>query len=424
MNIADINKYKKFVENGIYENGILGKLADRYSKQNSEAISTLDIIFNSNRANIIYKNNIPYKCIVDYGSLPSKNNLSNSRLIFYRELWTRRNDGIKAGDIVEFTHNSNENRETYLILKTIDTRENYDLSIMQVTNGVLKWLNSQGIIKESPFVLKLNPSVYPLDKDKVMVLPVEQRVIFIQSNEDTRKIIKGQRFIFDERAWKVIGINRLQDGLIELTLEEDAINPSVDNEELRICNYYGNVASYDVTILNGDTINLTMGDTLQLIVQVKNNQDLVPSPLVTFYSSDESIAIVDQSGIVTPINKGVVTITALYENAQDSIQINITEQMVNNYTIEIIGNAEIKKGMTQTYSVRFYNNGKEIFDQAVFTLTSDDGVTPTQLATIESMNNNSCVIRAGKQIGYIQLHVKNNNGLIYGVKEIRIKPLY
>jgi hypothetical protein len=325
---------------------------------------------------------------------------------------------LKTGDLIKW------NGIYWINIITDNMAGVYYRGTIKKCESSLRWLDLSGHIKEAPFTLKLISSVYPLDKDRIMILPAEQRIVIVQSNNDTKNIKKDNRFIFDGRAWKVMGINRLQDGLIELTFEEDAINPSVDNEELRICNYYGNVASYDVTILNGDIINLTMGDTLQLIVQVKNNQDLVPSPLVTFYSSDESIAIVDQGGVVTPVNKGVVTITALYENAQDSIQINITEQMVNNYTLEIVGSSEIKKGMAQTYNVRFFNNGKEIFDQAVFTLTSDDGVTPTQLATIESMNNNSCVIRAGKQIGYIQLHVKNNNGLIYGVKDIRIKPLY
>jgi hypothetical protein len=310
------------------------------------------------------------------------------------------------------------------IILIVDELVTYWRGYIRKCESSLKWLDSYGIIKETPFTLKLNPSIYPLDRDKFMILPAEQRVIIIQSNNDTKKIKKADRFIFDDRAWKVIGINGYQEGLIELTLEEDLINPVVDNVELRICNYYGNVANYTVSILNGDTANLSMGDTLQLIVQVMNNQNVIPSPLLTYYSSDESIAVVDQTGIITPLKKGTVIITAQYENQQDSIQINITDQLANNYTLEIIGAAEIKKGRTQTYSVRFYNNGKEIFDQAIFSLTSDDGTTPTQLATIESTNSNSCTIRAGDQIGYVQLHVKNNNGLIYGVKDIRIKPLY
>jgi Bacterial Ig-like domain (group 2) len=313
---------------------------------------------------------------------------------------------------------------TYWIVLIVDELVTYWRGYIRKCESSLKWLDSHGIIKETPFTLKLNPSIYPLDRDKFMILPAEQRVIIVQSNNDTKTIKKADRFIFDERAWKVIGVNGYQEGLIELTLEEDLINPAVDNVELRICNYYGNVANYTVSILNGDTANLSMGDTLQLIVRVMNNQSVIPSTLLTFYSSDESIAVVDQTGIITPLKKGTVIITAEYENVQDSIQINITEQLANNYTLEIIGAAEIKKGRTQTYSVRFYNNGKEIFDHAVFSLTSDDGTTPTQLATIESTNSNSCIIRAGDQIGYIQLHVKNNNGLIYGVKDIRIKPLY
>ncbi|MCM3274530.1 hypothetical protein M3691_38150, partial [Paenibacillus elgii] len=85
---------------------------------------------------------------------------------------------------------------------------------------------------------------------------------------DTLRLRKGQRFIFDGRPWKLTAIDGLLSGLIYFELEEDEYNSSKDNLDLRIADYYNNVADYSVTILNGSYVSFEESQALQLNVEV------------------------------------------------------------------------------------------------------------------------------------------------------------
>ncbi|ATF13688.1 hypothetical protein A616_17370 [Brevibacillus brevis X23] len=422
MKIDEIRNFKKYVEGGSFNNGFLDKLADRYSQQNSSSISTFDIIFSSNRVNELIKDGISYKCVVDYGNLPSKANVKSAQRSFHHEVWTKRNDNIRTGDIVEFSHDPLIDKKTFIIMNTLKTRDQYDLNVMQITQGTLKWLNSSGVIKETPFTQKSTSSAYPLEEDKIMILSKERRNILVQANEDTLGIDKGQRFIFDRRCWKVVGFDGLTTGLLELTVEEDQIHSSIDNLALRIADYNGKVTDYKVLVLNGSTNSLALDDTLQLNIRVTNRGFDIPSPLLHFSSSDDSIATVSETGLIQAVGKGEVIVHITYKDVSSSININVTDRRTYNYTLDIIGSDEVKISKSQKYQVSFFNNGEPISDTAKFSLTSLDG-TPTQLATLKPLDNTTCEITAGKAIGKIVLNVSNQNGLITNKKEIKIKSL-
>ncbi|RNB59536.1 Ig-like domain-containing protein [Brevibacillus gelatini] len=421
MNISDINRYRRFVENGEYQNGAIQRLADIYSQQNSSALSSIDIIINSNRANVITKDGIEYKCVIDFGKLPSKTNLTSYQMKNYRVVWTRRVDGFKTGDIVEYI-DAALCRKSYLFLNTAPTRDNYDMSIMQEADGFLKWIDLEGIVRTTPFTLKSSYGL-GLQEDKIMILSKERRVIFIQANDDTKQIKNEQRFIFDGRAWEVIAWNGLKDGLIELTLEETQFNDAKDNRELQIADYYGNVAQYTVSILNGTSVSISDKDTLQLNVAVRNNGSHIDNPILTFVSSDENVLTVDKNGLVIPAQVGFANITVLYKNVSSTIHVNVTPSLVNNYTAEFIGATEIKINQSATYNVKFYNNGISIPDKAIFSLVADDGLSATNLASITSSNDTSCTVKANSTIGYIRLKVMNQNGLIKNEMRIKIRSL-
>ncbi|MCM3274365.1 hypothetical protein, partial [Paenibacillus elgii] len=79
-----------------------------------------------------------------------------------------------------------------------------------------------------------------------------------------------------------------------------------------------------------------------------------------------------------------------------------------------------------TYSCIFRRNGEVIPDKSIFSLTSDDGISTTDLAVIVGQDqlSNTCTIKAGEKTGYIWLHVRNDNQLIKNKMRIQIKPLF
>lgn len=131
-------------------------------------------------------------------------------------------------------------RDSQWLTIIADEFETHWKGLIKKCESSVKWLNSEGEIKEAPFTLKFASNAYPIDEGKIMILSKEQRQIMIQSNEDTSFIKKDQRFIFDGRCWSVIGYDGLTEGLINLTLQEDLVNEAIDNMELRIANYTKN----------------------------------------------------------------------------------------------------------------------------------------------------------------------------------------
>lgn len=138
------------------------------------------------------------------------------------------------------------------------------------------------------------------------------------------------------------------------------------------------------------------------------------------------MASVDSNGLIKPIKTGSVFVTASFKSAVAQIEISITESTSYSYTCEIIGADDIKVSRTQTYTAKFYRNGIEYPDESKFSLTADDGVSITNLATIGTQDNvnNSCKVVASQTLGYVRLHLSNANGLSTTNKRIKIRPLF
>lgn len=405
MNINQINKYKIYVEGGEYINPQIEKLADKYSQQEQQSISDLDVLFLSTRANTIYKNNIAYKCIVDYGKLPKKT--TNIKTLLYKEVWTKHSDDFKAGDVVLFAHNKYDvsERKTYLFIETIQTRDGYDLSIIQYCPSSIRWIDISGIIREVPFCISSStPSNFGIEDDKILIMPNERRHILIPKNEYTSQIKKEQRFIFDNRAWKVSVVDGLQDGIITLVLNEDGIDASVDNINERIANYVQNI--FAIHIIGGNIISINAGQTRQLTTEVLKNGEIANGYDILWSSSDTNIVTIDENGLMTTIANGSAIITATMKDnpsITDTINVNVQFLTTNNIAVIINGSDVITIGDESHYTVTVINNG--VIDntkQVQWYLFSNDGESPTTLASFVTNQYSQCTIKANN-VGSIKL---------------------
>lgn len=136
MDINQINELKKFVQNGSNYSE-LERLTNRYNEQYQSSITHFDILISSDRANIIYRDNILYKCIVDYGNPLKKGAISSQTNKLKREVLTKHEDNFKGGDIVEFEYKVSKEKQTHLFLQNLETKDGYDLSVMQFCNSTL-----------------------------------------------------------------------------------------------------------------------------------------------------------------------------------------------------------------------------------------------------------------------------------------------
>jgi hypothetical protein len=310
----------------------------------------------------------------------------------------------------------------------------YSRGVISRCYSSLKWLDSDGIVRETPFCPKTDTaSNFGVEDGKVLTLPNERRHILLQDNIYSTQIVKGSRFIIDKRSWRVSVVDRLYDGIIILVIDEDgALNSAIDNIDLRVANYYGNVANYTLEIVNGSSLSMIAEQTVQLNTLVKNN-GVVVNPAIIYASSNDEIATIDANGLIRSISNGTVVMTArlvLDNSITDTISVTVEATVADNFTIEIMSTSispdEIKKNQTKNYFYKAYNNGIEVTSPVTFTLFADDKLTSTNMATIVSQDGTNCTIKNVDSItGYVQLKcVLNSDSLVYSWKRIQMKPLF
>lgn len=197
---------------------------------------------------------------------------------------------LNYGDLIYWT--TSDGLSDYWLTTTVDYMGGiYYRGSMQKCLSSLKWQDSTGTIKEA-YLIETKDAQRGLGilDGKEIILPNERRFIAIQSNVDTRKIVKGQRFIFDgDRCFRVVSLSTLKAGLIQLEMEEQLLDTVNDNVNLRICGY--------VTPTVNPTATLYVSSTTSPIDQIKvtsnkTYQSLVDGALVdvtwSLFSEDQT----------------------------------------------------------------------------------------------------------------------------------------
>lgn len=325
---------------------------------------------------------------------------------------------LKVGDLIFYS-------DSYWLVRKMD-KENpiFDTFTIECAPSSLRWLNEYGEVEEYYFIFNSeNLSNFGVEDGRILMLPNDRRNIAIRNDESSQKIKVDQRFIFDQSAWKVISINRLNP-LVEIVLQSDLIDTVRDNVEERIADY-DKAAFYSLKIINGDNVFIREDQTFQINVEVKNRDSIIANPELIFEVEDPSILTVDVNGLVKPIKEGSTVVRVRFKNLLAEIQIKIDAIITDNFTVIIIGEDIIKYNISKTYQAQFFNNGKLMNASTRFWITAEDGVSQTSLAVIDKQDpmSNTCVVRANDKAGYILLHVEDSSGLIGTSKKIRIKSL-
>lgn len=328
---------------------------------------------------------------------------------------------IKAGHIIKRSNN-----ETWLCLSD-DPNDVYVSGKIERCNFDLKWIDQDGAIQIFPSILYFNArSNFGTEEDKVMNLPAGRRQIVVSKHVETQSIQRDTRFIIGSEAFKVIDTDFMSDdGLVNLSLQSDQIDPVKDNIELGIADYH-KLSKYELLILNDNPLSLSINQSARINVRVMRNGSEISDPQIVYSSLNPDLVSVDIQGIVIIHESGEVVITVSAYGIEKQLNIYVAPTIHYDYVATIDGANEIYLNRESTYVASFFNNGIKISDESSFSLTNLDG-TPTILASISSQDPiaNTCVVKANsiRKLGTVILHVKNANGLSSGQKEIKIKSL-
>lgn len=152
---------------------------------------------------------------------------------------------------------------------------------------------------------------------------------------------------------------------------------------------------------NGVTsLNMADATTYQLSYTAIKNDVTVDNPTLTYASSDNTIATVDDTGLLTLLATGSVTITATWidgKNATCETTIAITnggvepEPTVPSIEIYTSGDSITVGGNNKKLTVKFYNGTTEVTDTAIADLTRDDFVWTCSIEGVDVTNNTKYV---------------------------------
>jgi len=339
-----------------------------------------------------------YYSILLNGTTTNSNINDDSKDKEQKLLLTQIVDVQSAGDIVIW-----ENK-TWISLIVDNLDGIYFRGKIKKCESSLKWLDSTGATKEAYFTsTSTSDKVLGIAEDKIMILPNERRYIAIQNNTDTIKIVKNQRFVLDNgRCWRIVNLDTMLTGIIEITLEETELNLELDDVINRVANRFSN--DYSIEISNGTSINLVSSGTLQLNVVTKNNGTVMSLP-VTYSSLDVIKATINGTGLITSIANGTVTIKASLQSDPTifaTVSIIVSSVVTPTNSISISGVNSIKVTQTQIESGNIMNNG--VVDGSktiIWSLFGSDGVSATTLATITSQTGTNVTIKGNSVSPYL-----------------------
>jgi hypothetical protein len=269
---------------------------------------------------------------------------------------------------------------------------------MRRCNLLLKWKNESGTVI-SRYCVCGDASGLGLD-EKPQITTVDGIIkIRIRTDEEVAKLKRGKRFLIDTvsfvtemlesgshpLAYKVTkrdSVTGLQgsSGFTELTLAEAEYSQDTDNPHLMIADYYTPTDTYTVSITNATSpLLLELEGTFQLEFSATKNGSAVNQTLVSFISSDESVATVSSTGLVTAVDTGSCVITARYEKATVQLTVNVAEtaSAAEIHILNPDGETAIVHGLSKTFGVEIFENGEPSEEEFTATISGVDGVTVT-----------------------------------------------
>jgi hypothetical protein len=312
---------------------------------------------------------------------------------------------VNTGSIVEWEDNK------WIIVSNIDNLQAYKSASMIKCNNTLSFYSNENFISyEIPCIvidrtntnLQDNKYLFTIDCD-ILVMVANNEVNMQISSNDTFKIGRFNYYV---------------------TKPDDITKPGLILLPMKFSEVEQETHTFVVNILNGSEVSIQEGNTLQLNVQVsENNNILSPTPTVTYSSLNTSKANVSTTGLVTAVSTGICIITVSCNGVSDSITINVVEQEQHNYAYSLSSmstpDTEIRVNQIKSYIAQKYNNGSPVVQTFTFSVTGES--TSYQLVIV---NGNECTIKALKANYTIILKAIDNNNDNIIEKNIILKSIF
>lgn len=221
-----------------------------------------------------------------------------------------------------------------------------------------RWVDELGL-HDIPFFAQSKVLRDPLLDNSKLYLVDDSMEAYVQKNEETARIIENMRFVFGARtSFKVIEVvDYYIENIIKIILKKDE---QVEQDDFVNHIAYNNRYQFLIEPKEPEEVKGNIGEQYQLnsILYYNDEKYTVNS---VWISSDESVATVSQTGLVTFLSHGTSTITATYNGLTDTSVVTcdiVLDNQTYILTPETVNKIILNR--TETFNIIKIDNGIEV----------------------------------------------------------------
>lgn len=213
---------------------------------------------------------------------------------------------------------------TWIVVNPMNVSGSDGSAVIRRCNAVWNYLDFYGNVVSEPMVVEnARANANDSDSQQSMLIAKGYFNVICQYNDNTRQIDTNTRMILGTGAYRVTGYSDFETEFtgdyasvrtLSFTVRYEEANFAIDDME----NHVAGGKSFTWNVQIAEAGNLRVGMTEQFTASsVRNGETVTPTeaqPVSYLWeSADESVATVDENGLVTAIAEGEATITATLE---------------------------------------------------------------------------------------------------------------
>ncbi len=268
---------------------------------------------------------------------------------------------------------------TYLVVSQdgIESDVYYTSMAVKCDTSFSVWINAENRYVNVPCAVISDK--YTLTHNSIITMVSGSVTVYTGLNPYSEQMEIGNAY-YNFGGYYKVGNTFQNNGLAYVYMTREAM-PSTD--------------TYSLTYDGITSLDLTTG-TYQLTYTAVKNGNVVNNPSLSYAVNDSNIATVSDTGLLTMIAAGNVTVTATWIDGNnttcvsaitiaDSSDPDVPNPPVATGTTVISGNTNLKNGYYRTYSAIFYDSTKNVVDgiTAVWNITDCSFINELQQTVLD-----------------------------------------